>query len=485
MSKRVQRTRVGVVVLLALLLAVGVMHPQPASTQSDAIATLKQISDAYANLAERVMPSVVTITASKKVQQQAMQNPFQQMFPDWFGGPNMRQQAPQQPREFTVQGLGSGVIVDAENGYILTNEHVVGDFKEFQVRLFDGREYSGETVGSDPDSDLAMIKIEADSLQQAQFGDSDAMRPGDIVMAFGAPFGLEHTVTNGIISAVGRGSVQEGGFGNLIQTSAAINRGNSGGPLVNLDGQVIGINEAIVGQSGSFSGVGLAIPANRARFVVRSLSEHGKVVRGFLGISMSEVSQQEQNIFDLESTDGVLIQRVVPGAPAAKSGLEVGDVIVELDGKRITSMMDFMDEIAQRTPGDKVGLTVQRSGKQQKYTVALGERPEDPNVVATGNAPESDQLEEFGLSVGSIDKSTAKQMGLPNTDGVLVAGVESGSRADRLSVRAGSVILKVNQTRVNSVRELNDALAEGFKKSSRVYLLLRDDTSEQLVPLQR
>jgi len=198
-----------VITIVVLFLTAGVMFPRTASTQNDAISTLKQISQAYADMSQRVMPTVVTITSSKKVEQQVMQNPLQQIFPNWFGGPNFHQQmTPQRPREYTIQGLGSGVIVDAQNGYVLTNDHVVGDFKTFRVRLYDGREYSGTIVGEDPDSDLAMIKIKADNLEQASFGDSDAMRSGDIVMAFGAPYGLEHTVTNGIISSMGRGSGQ-------------------------------------------------------------------------------------------------------------------------------------------------------------------------------------------------------------------------------------------------------------------------------------
>ncbi|MBE7558792.1 trypsin-like peptidase domain-containing protein [bacterium] len=461
----------------------------PAWSASADAAALQSMSDGFVAISEKVMPSVVTIYAEKVVTREIPSFPFFfDMFPDWFGqqGSPFGPRQPQQ-QQFTIKGVGSGVIVDARNGYVITNEHVVGDFEDLKVRLYDGRDFPGKLVGKDDSSDLALVQIEAKDLVAAELGDSDAIRPGEIVLAFGAPFGYEHTVTQGIISAKGRPGVSDQNFGNMIQTSAAINRGNSGGPLVNLEGKVIGINEAIVGPSGGFAGVGLAIPSNRVRFVYESLAKTGKVVRGFLGVEMAPVDAAAASMLKLESMDGALVHRVTEDSPAAKAGLKPQDVIVAVDGRKVKTSMDLVDLISQTPPGERVTLEVIRDGARKNIVVKLGQRPAELAVVGSRPAPaESNVLKQFGITgVQTVDAQTAKQMGLGEAKGVLITGVQRGSQAESAGLSSGDVILEVNRKPISSPQQLDELAASSLKEHSVIYLSVRNRAGESLVRLSK
>ncbi len=483
-----RRTRLiaGIGILIAFL--GWVVAPVPiAWTDASAVAALKQLSNAYAEISEKVMPSVVTIYATKVVTQEMPQHPFMFMFPDLFGNQGMQFNAPEK-QQYTINGVGSGVIVDAANGYVITNEHVVGDFDDLKVRLYNGKEYTGKLVGKDSDSDLALVQIEAKGLVDAPLGDSDAIRPGEIVMAFGAPFDLEHTVTQGIISAKGRPGVSDDKFGNLIQTSAAINRGNSGGPLVNLDGQVVGINEAIIGPNGGFSGVGLAVPSNRVRFVYESLAKGGKVVRGYLGVAMYPIDSAAASMYKLDSMDGALVREVTKDSPADKAGLKSQDVIVAVDGHKVKSTMDVVDRIAQTAPGERVNLDVMRNGSSKTMVVKLGERPTDLPLTA-GKSPalaQSSTLKQFGIqSVQNLDQDTARQLGIQQGAGVLVTGVQRGSQAEAAGLSSGDVIQEVNHKPVNSLGDLDSMVAQSMKEFGAAWLSVRNRDGESLVRLSK
>jgi serine protease Do len=477
-----RKIRYGFLIPALLLVMVVAQSAPAASAASSDVELLRKISNAYADISSRTVSGVVTIKAKKKIEQQIPNSIFDQF--DFFSNPRKSPQAPRkQVREVAV--LGSGFIVDSRKGYIITNAHVVGDVNELVVKLYDGREVDGEIIGEDSSSDLAVVKIEAEKLTALRLGDSDAMRQGEIVMAFGSPFSenLDHTATQGIISAKGRFGVNSS-YGNLIQTSAAINQGNSGGPLVNLDGEVIGINQAIIGPNGGFSGIGLAIPSNRARFVYDSIIEHGKVIRGYMGVYMTEVTPDVVDIYELgDYKNGVIIGSVEEGSPADESGLKAQDVIVDMNGKPLTTMADFRDSVAQIAPGKKVKLKIIRDGKSIVKNVRLGVHPgqdEDTGKAALMEKEENS----LGITVSNLDKDTAEQLDLDDTKGILIKKVNAGSPAGRSGIKASSVIQEVNRVGVSNVKELREELAKAMKKRNVVFLLIRDAEGTSLIPVK-
>jgi serine protease Do len=368
-------------------------------------------------------------------------------------------------RRRVATGLGSGFVVRAD-GYIMTNNHVVEDQAEVQVVLTDGHEHIARVVGTDTETDLAVIKIDADGLETARFGDSDTVEVGEWVLAVGNPFGLDNTVTAGIVSAKGRALPQLSYYGNLIQTDAAINPGNSGGPLVNLNGEVIGINNAITTRTGVSSGVGFAIPSNMARSVLGSILEHGRVVRGWLGVTMRLVTPDEAEPVGFDG-QGVLILEVNRDGPADRAGLRADDIITAIDGKPVDNSSELQNLIARSNPGTVVQLGVFRGGRRSMMPVTLGERPPLATLLGLGRyeSPELGLTVQRGGAVG----------------GVVVMEVEPDGFADRVGIRHGDIILALWDREIEDVEDFRRAIQD-FDPEERVeFRIQRGPTTFELI----
>jgi len=463
----------------------------PAYGQLDGKAA-KELSGAFSSAAKAAMPAVVSIKVEKTVDVGPMAFGGQFGYNDPFGlfGDDLLKRffgdrAPQQrqsPREYQQQGQGSGFII-SRDGYILTNNHVVGDVDKITVELQDGRKFeNAKLIGTDPDSEVALIKIEGNDFPVLPMGNSDAIEIGDWVIAIGNPFGLNETVTVGVISAVGRSNVHIAAYEDFIQTDAAINPGNSGGPLINLDGQVIGINTAIMSQSGGYMGIGFAIPINMARSIERQLKTSGKVTRGYLGIYGQDVTDDMAELLKLKGVEGVIVAQVEQDSPAEKAGLKSHDVILELNGKEIESYDTFRNYVAMLEPGSKANLQVLRDGKSMRITVTLGERPTELTAKASPETPHELQ-ESIGLEVQNLTKDLAQQFGYSLGDGVIVSAVAPGGPADEVGVQPGDLIRGVNQQQVKSVDEFEDVLSHA--SGNKVILLLRRGEYSRFVVIER
>jgi serine protease Do len=424
----------------------------------------------WVELAKRSKPAVVNIS-TKRVEDEGsgMQelpnlgpdDPFQQFF-HRFG--------PRGPH--TVRSLGSGFVINA-NGYILTNNHVVDKATEIHVKLADGRDLLAKVVGRDPKSDLSLLKIDAAGLPVIPLGDSAKLEVGAPVMAIGNPFGLEQTVTTGIVSATGR-VIGEGPYDDFIQTDASINPGNSGGPLINADGQAIGINTAIFSQSGGSVGIGFAIPVNSAKPVVTQLAANGHVERGWLGVNIQSLTPDLAKGFGLNNAQGALIAGVVEGSPAEKAGLKAGDVIADYNGRKVARSEDLPRAVAETPAGREVPVTVLRDGKTVTVTAKIAQLAEpDQKVVADA----SNGKATLGLSVESLTPAQARQLGLSDSHGVIVKGVQDGSPAANAGMRPGDVIVEVDRHAVANVGELRQVVQKHPKGAPLVMLLHRDGSS--------
>jgi serine protease Do len=428
------------------------------------VTALESLSAAFEKVGKIVEPSVVNISTEQIVNGNGMpEDPFGGM----FGGNN-----PfgffNQPRDMRQRSLGSGFIVDPR-GYILTNNHVVKDATKIKVKLQDGRELPGKVAGTDPQTDLAVIKVEASSLPVLKLAASDQVKVGEWVLAFGSPFGLEQTMTAGIISAKGR-YIGSGNYDNFLQTDAAINPGNSGGPLVNLNGEVVGINTMILSQSGGFQGVGLAIPAGMADNVYRQLIQSGKVTRGWLGVGIQEITPELAKSFNLKTPEGVLISQVEPNSPAAKAGLRPEDIILEYNGKQTKTPRDLSMAVADTKVGVPAKLKVLRDGRTLNMDVAVGEKPaERAEAKSSNNEDQGTEHAKLGVSVQNVDRDNARQLNLKSTTGALVTDVESGSPADEGGVQPGDVIREINHKQVNDVQDLQFVI-KGLRSGSTVLL---------------
>ncbi len=423
---------------------------------------LQDLSQAFSSVAENVKASVVTIKSTQVV---SMDQP--DVFRYFFGMPEERRR----------QGLGSGVII-SKDGYIITNNHVVEDADELMVTI-GKNEHQAEIVGRDPESDLAVIQIEANDLQPVKLGDSDKLKVGEWVLAVGNPFSelLDQTVTAGIVSAKGRSGLTRGqlSFEDFIQTDAAINPGNSGGALVNLRGELVGINTMIFSQSGGSVGIGFAIPINLARNVAEQLIETGEVSRGWLGVMIENLDEDLAQGFGYDGTEGVLVSQVVKDSPAEDAGLQSGDIILEVNGAETPNTSELMQKIAGISPGTTVNLTVWRGGDQETFRVKLGERPQN------GQMQQRDQLESeenvLGLSVRNLTPQLAQQFGYENETGVVVARVKSGSVAARERIQPGDLIKTVNRKPVRDVSDFNAIMGNLQPDDVVLFRLKRGDTS--------
>jgi serine protease Do len=425
----------------------------------------------FAPIVKQALPAVVNISSSKmiKVRNNLPSDPFfSDPFFQQFFGQDYSQQFRNRPQQEREHSLGSGVIV-AKNGYILTNNHVVDGASEITVDLADKRHFTAKVVGTDPQFDLAVLKIDANDLQTLTFGDSKKLEIGDYVLAIGDPFGVGETVTMGIVSATGRTNVGiEGqqGYEDFIQTDAAINPGNSGGALIDAHGDLVGINTAIATSSGGNEGVGFAIPIDMARNVMTQLIEHGKVVRGYLGVGIEQMTPALAKQFGVSRTEGAVITQVDPGTPAAKAGLRQGDVILAMDGQTIADYTEFRLRIAQAAPNTTVQLKVWRSGKEIDVPVTLGEQPANLQAASNGQAGPAEGVMS-GVQVEDLTPQIARQLGVsPSAQGVVVSQVASESAAAQSGLQQGDVIEEVNHQAVHNVQEFNRALAHGGKNSA-------------------
>jgi len=418
----------------------------------------------FSELAEKVRPGVVNIQVVKTVKNAGfgVPFPFKSPFGDFFG-PFSGENPHQMPMQ---QGVGSGFVISSD-GYILTNNHVVDDANQIRIKLADGKEYDAKVVGRDPKTDLALLKAEGVSgLHALQLGDSDSLKVGNWVVAIGSPFGLEQTVTAGIVSAKGR-VIGSGPYDNFIQTDASINPGNSGGPLLNTEGQVVGINTAIFSQSGGNVGIGFAIPVNMAKEVVPQLEEKGHVTRGWLGVGIQEITPELAKSFGLKDDKGALVSQIVKGGPADKGGIETGDVIVEFDGKNVSDANDLPRMVAPLPVGKTVPVKVVRGGNVLDREVKIGQLEEQKEEVASATTRKP-----LGMSVQNITPEIAKGLGLKSETGILVARVVPGSPAAKADIRSGDVIQQVNKKPVKDVEDFKQQI-ENAKDQETILLLIQ------------
>lgn len=425
----------------------------------------------FSELAEKASPAVVNISTVKVVEVSERlkrffspfkeNDPFNEFFKKFFEG------IPETKRK--EQALGSGFII-SEDGYIVTNNHVVAKADEITVILKGGKEkFKAKIIGTDPDTDLALLKIDAkEKLPYLEFGDSDKIRPGDWVLAIGNPFGLDHTVTAGIISAKGR-VIGAGPYDNFLQTDASINPGNSGGPLINLEGKVIGINTAIVA---SGQGIGFAIPSNMAKEVITQLKEYKVVKRGWLGVSIQDVDENTAKAIGLKEPKGALIANVFKGQPADKAGIKVGDVIIAVDGKPIEDSRDLTRMIGKFKPGTEVKITLWRNGVVKEVWVKLEERSKYIASIKSSYAEKSSDYI-LGMKLRSVTKEDVEKYNLSEEKGLIVLDVESGSPADEADIRPMDIILSANFKSVNSILDLEEVIEKDAKKKGAVLLLIK------------
>ncbi|MBN1505685.1 MAG: DegQ family serine endoprotease [Sedimentisphaerales bacterium] len=487
LRNRVKESGPGRAMFLGVLFVCLLVTAGPALSQNRADAA-KELSRAFSAAAKTAMPAVVSIKVEKAVEVNPMagsgspfgfNDPFGQFDDDFlrrfFGGRMPQRQSPQ---KYVERGQGSGFII-SEDGYILTNNHVVGDVDKMTVELKDGRKFTdAKLIGTDPDSEVALIKIEGDHFPVLPLGDSDKIDVGDWVIAIGNPFGLNETVTVGVVSAVGRSNVHIAAYEDFIQTDAAINPGNSGGPLINLDGKVIGINTAIVSQSGGYMGIGFAIPVNMARTIADQLKSSGKVSRGYLGLYGQDVTPDVAELMGLKDAGGVVIAQVEEGGPADKAGLKSRDVILEMNGKSVQSYDTFRNEVAAMRPGSAVRLTGLRDGKPLDLTVTLGERP---GATTQAQKPSDEPERHLGLQVQDLTKDLADQLGYEPGEGVVVTAVQPGGPAAEEGIQRGDLILSVNNRNVNSAREFGRAINAARKAGKVLLLVKRGDLSQFVV----
>lgn len=436
---------------------------------------VQQFSDAFADVAETAKPAVVTIITDK-----IMKVPNNDLY--FFFNPYMD---PNSDKEYKTNALGSGVIVDARKGYILTNNHVVEDMDNIKVKLFDKREYKAKIMGTDPKSDLAILKIEADNLRELKLGNSDKLRVGEWVMAVGSPFSenLSHTVTTGIVSAMGRSNIIRGqSYEDFIQTDAAINPGNSGGALLNMKGELIGINTAIAtgGYEKGNRGVGFAIPSNMSKRIMSDLIDKGYVTRSWLGVYIQPLDADAAKALEMESRDGALITQVVQDSPAELAGIEEGDVIVKFDNKKISDPSNLRNIVSLMPPGSKSDIVIFRNGNKKILKVILQEL-KDGKQVAVKTSSNTSIL---GLELKEINSALIQKYNLKEDDGkIIVVAVEPGSEAADKGLVEGDVIKRVGTQQVRSLKEFKKKEKASRARGSLLLLVKKNDGSSLFITL--
>ena len=440
------------------------------SEAAESIEHLRHQSKAFASIVKQVGPAVVHIQVEKKAQPSSNQLPgmdrdmLRRFFEEQLRG--RRGAPPSMPREYVQRGQGSGFIVSPD-GYILTNNHVIEQASKITVLTDDEKEWTATLVGADPESDVALIKIEGSDLPSLHFGTSQQAEIGEWVLALGSPFGFSRSVTAGIVSAKGRDRVGIVDYENFIQTDAAINPGNSGGPLVNLDGEVIGINTAIYSRSGGSMGIGFAIPIDMVKPIFKQLKDSGSVERGFIGVMIQDIDNELAEGFGLDSKRGALISDVMPDSPAEKAGLKAGDVVSSFNGKAMKTMQEFRRHVAMVRPGQEVPIRVLRNGVEQKLVITVGKR--DATQVAVEAAPD---ISAHGLKLKELSEDVAEVMNLDY--GVLISEVVPNSPAARAGLNAGDVVLSIERKRLTAVKQAYTELNAAFKRKGKALVLVHD-----------
>jgi len=429
----------------------------------------------FVSIAEKVGPAVVKIEAEKveKVKGFGPEQewPFEDFWDRFFGQPRQKEQ------EYRSTAQGAGFFL-SEDGYLLTNYHIVENAVKISVTSLQGENYTAKVVGTDPRTDLALLKVEGKNLPFVELGDSTHLKVGEWVLAIGNPFGLEHTVTAGIVSAKGRqlglgGNVPE--YQDFIQTDAAINRGNSGGPLVNMRGEVIGITSNIFSPSGGNVGVGFAIPSSLAKKVITQLKEKGRVVRGKIGVTILPITADEKDAFKLKDKNGALVNTVEPGGPADKAGIKQYDVIVEVNGQKIQDPNDLRFKVADIEPGKKVDIKVIRGGKEQTLTVAVEELDAQEAKMKTEGSDK-----DLGFSVRELTPTLARRYGYRSQEGLVITQVKRYSEAERKGLAVGDIILEVNQKKVSTVEDIERILKKVESGQTIVFLVRRESDGESI-----
>ncbi len=469
-----------------------------AQAQEGGLENLRQTGKAFASVARSVSPSVVFIQVETTAEQPSNINqgmPFNQPWPfgddmlkrffgdQYHGSPRMtpRQSQPQQRHAI---GQGSGFVFATHDGllsdksYVLTNNHVVENADKIRVKLQDGREFEAKVTGRDPQSDVAVIEIPTGGVPALNWGDSAELEVGEWVVAIGNPFGLSHTLTVGVVSAKGRTGVGINDYEDFIQTDAAINPGNSGGPLVNLDGQVVGMNTAIFSRSGGYMGVGFAIPSNLARGIANQLIERGSVTRGFLGIVIQQLTPELAESFGMEPGQGILVAQVSEDSPAARAGIRQGDVILSYQGKPVSSVGNFRNQVALTAPGESAELGILRDGKSMTLDVSIGELTQDKRLAQSG----TQTADELGLTVQTLTPELADQFGARAGEGVVVSEVRSGSIAAMAGIEPGTVILQANRHSLSNAAEFEQAVNQS-RSQKRILLLIRKGGMQRYLAL--
>jgi serine protease Do len=469
----------GVFVGLVLSSHLGIMSTLPAKSQisSKSVDILTQLSDAQSEVAAVATPSVVNISTTRVIKSREeapfdlFDDPFfRRFFGDQFPHPNV-------PKEHKEQSLGSGVIV-SDDGYIVTNNHVIEKAQEIKVLLSNKKDYTAKLIGADPKTDIAVIKIDARGLPALPWGDSNKLKVGEIVFAIGNPFGLNQTVTMGIISAVGRANVGIADYEDFIQTDAAINPGNSGGAMINARGELIGINTAILSRTGGYQGIGFAVPSIMARQVIDSLVKYKKVVRGWLGVSIQEVTSDLAEEFSVKDLKGALVSGVMKGSPAEKAGIKQGDVILQFNGKTIEDTGHLRNMVSQTPVGSRVKVAILRQKKELEMEVVIAELPKKMAEASGGEGDSGDAREEesallSGMTVRELTPELARGFGLEEGEkGVVVIKVETGSRLYEAGIRPGDLILQINQKNVSTLEDYKK-IASKIKAKERILLLMR------------
>ncbi len=480
---------IGVFVGLVLSSHVGVISTAPAKSQvsSKSIDILTQLSEAQSEVAAVATPSVVNISTTRVIKSRdevpldLFDDPFfRRFFGDQLPHPNA-------PKEHKEQSLGSGVIV-TEDGYIVTNNHVIEKAQEIKVLLSNKRDYKAKLIGADPKTDIAVIKIEAKGLTALPWGDSNKLKVGEIVFAIGNPFGLNQTVTMGVIGAVGRANVGIADYEDFIQTDAAINPGNSGGALINARGELIGINTAILSRTGGYQGIGFAVPSSMARQVMDSLVKYKKVVRGWLGVSIQEVTSDLADEFGVKDLKGALVSGVMKGSPAEKAGIKQGDVILQFNGKTVEDTGHLRNMVSQTPIGTSVKVRVLRQKKDIESEVVIAELPKKLGEGQSRSEESPEQGEEngalTGLLVRELTPEIARRLGIdPQEKGVVAVKVDADSRLYEAGIRPGDILLQINQKSISSMEDYKQAVSR-IKAKDRVLLLIRRKSEDLFVTVR-
>jgi len=476
LSRMSRRWAAPVVALVAAASLIGLLphlgtgaSPTPLWSENRGAQTATIQAPDWVRLSKEAKPAVVNVSTKLNAEAPTRpeprgrpERPDERSFEDFF------KRFFDEPQRRPVRAAGSGFVLNS-NGFVVTNNHVVENASDIQVKLGDGRELPAKVVGRDAKTDLALLKVDATGLPVIPLGDSTALQVGEPVMAIGNPFGLEQTVTTGIVSATGR-VIGSGPYDNFIQTDASINPGNSGGPLINARGEVIGINTAIFSRGGGSVGIGFAVPSSLAKTVITQLADHGKVERGWLGVSIQPLTKDLAKNFKRDNTNGALVSSVIEGSPAEKAGLKAGDVIVEFNGKKVAKATDLPSLVADLTVGRDVPMVVVRDGSEMRLNARIA-RLEDETPAKVADAQEKGQL---GLSVQPITPPVARELGLKVKEGVLVRDVVEGGRAAEAGIRPGDVIVEINRQPVRTVEDLKVRVDKQTKNEPIVLLVNRD-----------